>query len=222
MSAVRTRGEVGRAASGKMVLSAFIRRACVLSFSFSLVCVIRVFTSAMHACVCVVKTEPFIWSVSKPTWCLTSTETVRLIRDGEKKGRGYEGGDIIYIYRYTVTTGIYHHHHRFPTLTCTPYLCSIGAGAGSLSPGNDTLKLHDRGGGGDDDHDEIADGQANSDKLIQPVKYPWIFLIQPRGHHFVHRVVGLRLNHCLDFQLPRIQRLWSLLIDIWLTELGFK
>ena len=30
--------------------------------------------------------------VSKSTWCLTSTETVRLIRDEEKGGRGYGGG----------------------------------------------------------------------------------------------------------------------------------
>ena len=39
----------------------------------------------------------------KETWCLTSTETVRLIRDGEKGGRGYGGGwvegggEIIYL-----------------------------------------------------------------------------------------------------------------------------
>ena len=26
--------------------------------------------------------------VSKETWCLTSTETIRLIRDGEKEGKG--------------------------------------------------------------------------------------------------------------------------------------
>ena len=34
------------------------------------------------------------------TWCLTSTETIRLIRDGEKGGRGYGGGgerEIIYL-----------------------------------------------------------------------------------------------------------------------------
>ena len=48
---------------------------------------------------------------SKKTWCLTSTETVRFIRDGEKGGRGYEGvcvcvggGGRLYTYRYTVTT----------------------------------------------------------------------------------------------------------------------
>ena len=38
-----------------------------------------------------------------------STETVRLIRDGEKGGGGMEGGgkrEIIYTYRYTVTTRI--------------------------------------------------------------------------------------------------------------------
>ena len=41
------------------------------------------------------------------TWCLTSTETVRLIRDGENgEGRGYGGGGRgrVYTYRYTVTT----------------------------------------------------------------------------------------------------------------------
>ena len=31
--------------------------------------------------------------VCKQTWCLTSTETVRLIRDGENCGRGYGGGE---------------------------------------------------------------------------------------------------------------------------------
>ena len=38
--------------------------------------------------------------------CLTSTETKRLIRDGEKGGRGYGGGvrGRLYTYRYTVTT----------------------------------------------------------------------------------------------------------------------
>ena len=51
------------------------------------------------------------------TWCLTSTETTRLIRDGEKRsgegvrrrggGGGTEeggGGGRLYTYRYTVTT----------------------------------------------------------------------------------------------------------------------
>ena len=44
--------------------------------------------------------------VIKYTWCLTSTETVRLIRDGAKGGRGYGGGEEgdYYTYRYTVTT----------------------------------------------------------------------------------------------------------------------
>ena len=42
----------------------------------------------------------------KLTWCLTSTETTRIIRDGEKGGRGYGGGGRgrLYTYRYTVTT----------------------------------------------------------------------------------------------------------------------
>ena len=47
---------------------------------------------------------------SKSTWCLTSTETVGIIRDGEKAGvwRGYGGGGRgrLYTYRYTVTTRI--------------------------------------------------------------------------------------------------------------------
>ena len=35
-----------------------------------------------------------------------STETIRLIRDGENGGRGYGGGgrETVYTYRYTVTT----------------------------------------------------------------------------------------------------------------------
>ena len=41
--------------------------------------------------------------------CLTSSETVRLIRDGEKgegmdRGGGAGGGERLYIYRYTVIT----------------------------------------------------------------------------------------------------------------------
>ena len=50
----------------------------------------------------------------KETWCLTSPETVRLIRDGDKGGKGYGGGagarggggggGDYYTYRYTVTT----------------------------------------------------------------------------------------------------------------------
>ena len=44
--------------------------------------------------------------IAKKTWCLTSTETTRLIRDGEKGGRGYGAGGRrrLYTYRYTVTT----------------------------------------------------------------------------------------------------------------------
>ena len=62
------------------------------------------------ACVCVYahrreygnKAQP----ISKQTWCLTSTETIRLIKDGEMGGLEYGGGWIerIYTYRYTVTT----------------------------------------------------------------------------------------------------------------------
>ena len=37
--------------------------------------------------------KPISTTVSKSTWCLTSTETMKLIRDGEKKERGCgEGG----------------------------------------------------------------------------------------------------------------------------------
>ena len=46
--------------------------------------------------------------MSKETWCLTSTETVRLVRDGEKVGEEGmevgEEGERLYSYRYTVTT----------------------------------------------------------------------------------------------------------------------
>ena len=40
------------------------------------------------------------------TWCLTSTDTIRRIRDGEKGGRGYGGGGRgrLHTYHYTVTT----------------------------------------------------------------------------------------------------------------------
>ena len=53
------------------------------------------------------------WSVNKflktlkNAWCLTSTETIRLIiRDGEEWGREYISGGrgILYSYPYTVTT----------------------------------------------------------------------------------------------------------------------
>ena len=40
------------------------------------------------------------------TWCLTSTESIRLIKNGEKRGRGVwkGGGERLYTYHYTVTT----------------------------------------------------------------------------------------------------------------------
>ena len=34
------------------------------------------------------RSPPLSLVVSKPTWCLTYTETIRLIRDGEKVGKG--------------------------------------------------------------------------------------------------------------------------------------
>ena len=48
----------------------------------------------------------FCLQVSKYTWCLTSTETIRFIRHVEKGGMGYGGGGRkrLYTYRYTVTT----------------------------------------------------------------------------------------------------------------------
>ena len=41
---------------------------------------------------------------SKSTWCLRSTKTIRLIRDGEKEGVWRWGRGRLYTYRYTVTT----------------------------------------------------------------------------------------------------------------------
>ena len=46
--------------------------------------------------------------VSKQTWCLTPTETIQLIRDGEMGVGGMDGagggGEGLYTYRYIVTT----------------------------------------------------------------------------------------------------------------------
>ena len=45
----------------------------------------------------------------KKTWYLTSTETIRFIRDGAEKGGGEYGGrgrGRLYTYRYTVTTAM--------------------------------------------------------------------------------------------------------------------
>ena len=49
--------------------------------------------------------EPVVEAIPG-AWCLTSTETIRLIRDGEKGGGGYggEGRGRLYTCRYTVTT----------------------------------------------------------------------------------------------------------------------
>ena len=35
--------------------------------------------------------------LSKYTWCLTSTETIRLIRDGEGEGKGGRKSEVIYL-----------------------------------------------------------------------------------------------------------------------------
>ena len=46
-------------------------------------------------------------TLSKETWCLTSTDPTWLIRDGENGGKGGYGGvgrGRVYTYRYTVTT----------------------------------------------------------------------------------------------------------------------
>ena len=55
----------------------------------------------------------FVHNMSTPpprtlscTSSLTSTETIRLFRDGDKGGGGGGGGGRLYTYRYTVTTGM--------------------------------------------------------------------------------------------------------------------
>ena len=49
----------------------------------------------------------------KLTWCLTSTETIRHIKDGEKRGRGYGGGGRgrLYTYRYYYIYLSLHHQN---------------------------------------------------------------------------------------------------------------
>ena len=53
----------------------------------------------------------------------------------------------------------------------TSYLSSISTGTGCLSPHNDTLQLHDRYGGSNDDDDESEDGDGSCDHdVLQHVK----------------------------------------------------
>ena len=76
-----------------------------------------------------------------------------------------------------------------------PYLCSFSTGAGSLSPGNYTLQLHDRSGSGDDNDDESGDrDEARDDGVSQVVKDLGVVPIKLCGHQFVHRDVGLRVD----------------------------
>ena len=75
------------------------------------------------------------------------------------------------------------------------YLFSTHVGAGPLSPDNDMLQLYDRGKGGDDNDDESEDGNdIHDDYVFQHIKDPAVVQIESRGHHFVHRSVGYRVN----------------------------
>ena len=85
-----------------------------------------------------------------------------------------------------------------------PDLCLVDAGAGSLPPGNDTPQLHDRGGGGDGDDDEVWDGEEDhEDGVLQHVEDLGAVQVEPRGHHVVQRDVGLRVKQALHVQLER-------------------
>ena len=52
------------------------------------------------------QTKMYSETVKYGNMVLKSTETIRLIRDGEKGGRGYGGGGRgrLYTYRYSITT----------------------------------------------------------------------------------------------------------------------
>ena len=70
---------------------------------------IKLTLSALEALLLVQPRPVFLYlfdNYSKYTWCLTSTETVRLIRDGKKGGEGvWRGGrGKLYTCRYNVTT----------------------------------------------------------------------------------------------------------------------
>ena len=81
-------------------------------------------------------------------------------------------------------------------------LCSISAGAGSLSPQNDTLQLHDRYCGCDDDDDESGDGDDGHDnEVLHNIKELRVVQIELCRRQIVQRDVGLWVNHCLHFHL---------------------
>ena len=82
------------------------------------------------------------------------------------------------------------------------YLCSTNVGAGSLSPGNDTLQLHHCGGGGNDDDDKSGDGDnVHDDDVLQHVKDPRVVQIELCGHQVKRRGVGHRVNRLLHNHL---------------------
>ena len=82
------------------------------------------------------------------------------------------------------------------------YLCSVSAGAGSLSPQNDTLQLNDRYGGGDDDDDKSGDGDdGHDDDVLHNIKELGVVQIELRRRQIVHRDVGHWVNHWLHFHL---------------------
>ena len=84
----------------------------------------------------------------------------------------------------------------------TPYLCSINTGAGSLSPHNDTLQLHDRCGCGEDNNDESEDGDdGHDDDVLQHVKELGVVQIELCGHYIVYRGVCHRVDGHLHINL---------------------
>ena len=76
-----------------------------------------------------------------------------------------------------------------------PDLCSANVGAGSLSPDDDTLQLHDCCGGGDDDDNESGNwDNGHDDDVLQHVKDLRVVQVELCGHQLVHRGIGLRIN----------------------------
>ena len=81
-------------------------------------------------------------------------------------------------------------------------LCSVSAGAGSLSPQNDTFQLHDRYGGGDDDDDKSGDGDDGHDNdVLHNIKELRVVQIELCRRQIVDRDVGLWVNHWLHCHL---------------------